>query len=202
MRTLLIFLLFLTNNSFATYHLKNTYYYYIDENDYILYKQNTPVLSMSGDILAMVSSVFYKDLKMEGSGKTRDGKMLNFAGLIDGEVRFKFTTNEYGTGVGDCALKPYKTIAVDPKVIPFGSTVFIKETKGMLMPDQSIHDGYWLAEDTGSAIVGNRIDIFVGDDRKGKYLDLANIKHMQALTVEITNNPEPNSCVYHINSQP
>ena len=47
-------------------------------------------------------------------------------------------------------------IAVDPAVIPLGSTIYIK---GM---------GYFKAEDTGGAIKGNRIDIFVGDYKKAK----------------------------------
>ena len=43
-----------------------------------------------------------------------------------------------------------KTIAVDPKIIPLHSIVYIE---GL---------GYYVAEDTGSAIKGNKIDIFVG----------------------------------------
>lgn len=43
-----------------------------------------------------------------------------------------------------------KTIAVDPRVIPLHSIVYIE---GL---------GYYVAEDTGSAIKGNKIDIFVG----------------------------------------
>lgn len=42
-----------------------------------------------------------------------------------------------------------KTIAVDPKIIPLHSIVYIE---GL---------GYYVAEDTGSAIKGNKIDIFV-----------------------------------------
>lgn len=42
-----------------------------------------------------------------------------------------------------------KTIAVDPRVIPLHSIVYIE---GL---------GYFVAEDTGSAIKGNKIDIFV-----------------------------------------
>ena len=46
-------------------------------------------------------------------------------------------------------MTPYKTIAVDPKVIPLGSRVEISgET--------------YIAEDTGGAIKGNRIDVCVG----------------------------------------
>lgn len=197
MKAFLVLLTFLISiQSFGAYKLKNTYYYFIDENDYQNQDQTQPVLSLSGHVLAMVSPLFYRDLKMEGSGKTTEGKMLNYAGTKDGQVRFRYTNHDYGTGVGNCPLIPYKTIAVDPDVVPFGSKVFIKETLGMKLPDGSIHDGNWMAEDTGSAIVGNRVDIFVGSDRKGKYLNLAKIKHLQALTTEIVDLPSHDSCVY------
>lgn len=43
-----------------------------------------------------------------------------------------------------------KTIAVDPKVIPFGTRVYIPQFNKV-----------FIAEDCGSAIKGNRIDIFM-----------------------------------------
>lgn len=49
-----------------------------------------------------------------------------------------------------------QTIAVDPKTIPLGSIVYIE---GM---------GWYKAEDTGGAIKGNRIDIFMGDYKKAR----------------------------------
>lgn len=51
-----------------------------------------------------------------------------------------------------------RTIAVDPRIIPFGSTVYIEGY------------GYFIAEDTGGAIKGNRIDIFIEDYNKAKQL--------------------------------
>ena len=47
-----------------------------------------------------------------------------------------------------------RTIAVDPKVIPYGSHVFIPGF------------GWRIAEDTGAQIKGNRIDILVENEEK------------------------------------
>lgn len=48
-----------------------------------------------------------------------------------------------------------RTIAVDPKVIPYGSIVHI------VVPDMPEHNGLYLAEDTGGAIDGKRIDMLI-----------------------------------------
>jgi 3D (Asp-Asp-Asp) domain-containing protein len=42
------------------------------------------------------------------------------------------------------------TIAVDPRVIPLGSIVYIEG-----------FNGYYVAEDTGSGVLGNHIDIWM-----------------------------------------
>ena len=55
-----------------------------------------------------------------------------------------------------------RTVAVDKNLIPKRSVLFIKETVGLKMPDGSMHDGYWYASDAGSAIKGQRIDLFTG----------------------------------------
>ena len=49
-----------------------------------------------------------------------------------------------------------RTIAVDPSVIPLGSKIYIEN-------DPLGGDGYYIAEDTGSAVKGNIIDIFADD---------------------------------------
>lgn len=62
-----------------------------------------------------------------------------------------------GTGDGLTAIgtevTPYVTVAVDPKVIPLGSTVLVDFGDGV------IH--YFVAEDVGGAVKGNHIDIAV-----------------------------------------
>ena len=75
-----------------------------------------------------------------------------------------------------CRLQPMRTVAVDPKVFPRHSVLFIKETVGLKMPDDSAHDGYWYASDVGGAIKGARIDLFTG-------ATAASMKVLQALNL-------------------
>lgn len=60
---------------------------------------------------------------------------------------------------------PYRTIAVDPKVIPYGSIVYIPEYKALFR-----------AEDTGSAIKGKRIDIFLSNEDECNEFGRKNIR--------------------------
>jgi 3D (Asp-Asp-Asp) domain-containing protein len=84
------------------------------------------------------------------------------------ETQLKATLYHTGVrGVGGrdslgCRLAPMRTVAVDPRVFPRHSVLFIKETVGLKMPDGSAHDGYWYASDVGGAIKGARIDLFTG----------------------------------------
>lgn len=59
------------------------------------------------------------------------------------------------TSTGTIA-KEGKTIAVDPSIIPYGSTI-------------KINGNEYIAEDCGGAIKGNKIDVFVETQRYQKY---------------------------------
>jgi 3D (Asp-Asp-Asp) domain-containing protein len=61
-----------------------------------------------------------------------------------------------------CPVSPLRTVAIDRALISRGAILFIKETVGMLLPGGGHHDGYWYASDTGTAIQGQRIDLFAG----------------------------------------
>jgi 3D (Asp-Asp-Asp) domain-containing protein len=61
-----------------------------------------------------------------------------------------------------CKVVAMRTVAIDTKLIPKRSVLFIKETVGLKMPDGSAHDGYWYASDVGGAIKGQRIDLYTG----------------------------------------
>jgi 3D (Asp-Asp-Asp) domain-containing protein len=50
-------------------------------------------------------------------------------------------------------LRPYRTLAVDPHLIPRGSRVYIPAYR-------SISGGWFLARDTGGAIIGQHVDVY------------------------------------------
>lgn len=118
------------------------------------------------------------NLQLQGSGFV-DGQMYGYwtknslhklncssiSSKISGTVKFIKDKNPYGTGVKLWALTPFKSIAVDPKYIPYGSDVFIPELEGRQYKFEGrlrIHDGWVKAQDTGGAIKGNHIDFFIG----------------------------------------
>lgn len=59
-------------------------------------------------------------------------------------------------------LVPYKYIAVDPKIIPYGTKVYIPEFKN------SPFGGVFIADDCGGAIKGNRIDVLLPNKKTAR----------------------------------
>jgi 3D (Asp-Asp-Asp) domain-containing protein len=72
----------------------------------------------------------------------------------------------FGKGVKNYDLIPFKTIAVDSSIIPYGTVIYIPKAKGVeyinLQGETVKHDGFFFAGDTGSKIIGNHIDVFIG----------------------------------------
>lgn len=66
-----------------------------------------------------------------------------------------------------------RTIAVDPSVIPYGSKVLL------IWPDGTQHE--YIAEDCGSGINGNRIDVFIADHEAARVFG---VQHAAAYLTE------------------
>ena len=85
---------------------------------------------------------------------SRGGDMLPYASVIKVRATAYYATSGIGktyTFSGRKAVRDpngYSTIAVDPRVIPLGTKVFVENY------------GYAIAAETGSAIIGNTIDVF------------------------------------------
>ena len=181
---------------------RNTWYYFVTEEEFPNAPKDTEVLDLEGNSLARVHAKFKKALDIQGSGRLVDGRVLNFAGRANDPsgpgVRYKFVDAPYGLGVGACPLVPYRSLAVDPRRIPLGSLVRIEETVGMRLPDGSLHDGVWRAEDIGSAIQGDRIDLFAGAGySSGKVILDQGIRTLQPLHVSLLKAPSEGeeSCI-------
>lgn len=138
-----------------------TYYWLVDEADGG-YERSTraAIKDVRGKVIARTSARFRRHLLLEGSGRLRDGRVVTYQKHVAGEARFHVTKHSYGAAYGRCPLVPYRTIAVDPKFIRLGTKVYIPELEGTRLPDGSIHDGMFMAEDRSKFVRGAHIDIF------------------------------------------
>lgn len=202
-----------------------THYYVATEADFRPIDM-VPVYDTSRRVIATVPAVFFCDMALEGTGKLKDGRLLNVAGrnyvtadpddyvacknfydahsarmkqkgktprpskyfgisLTGGRVtsvqpfqivpESKFGVG-YGTGKLSKPYTPYETLASDigaygtsdarfrgkGGLVPPGTRVFILEFVGRRKPDGSIHDGWFVTNDTGGGIYGAHFDVFTG----------------------------------------
>ncbi|MEK5205255.1 3D domain-containing protein [Bacillus sp. FSL R10-2789] len=84
----------------------------------------------------------------------------------------KFSAAKWGdlTATGT-TVKQGRTIAVDKNVIPLGSKVEIQ-----FPPEYSYLNGVYIAEDTGNAIIGNKIDVYLDSIEVANQFGIRNIK--------------------------
>lgn len=124
------------------------------------------VYTDDGFFLGAYSERFIRELRMEGSGVLADGRVINYAGRCDFGVGTCFEeldpdTHPYGRGAGRRPLVPFRSVAVDPALVPIGEPLYIPEFDGLLLPDGTIHDGCVRADDTGGNIKKRKMDFFV-----------------------------------------
>jgi len=140
-----------------------------------LYEQKTC------NVLAEVDKEFAKSLALQGTGRLKDGRLLNVAARENCDCERKpcyheIENQQWGkTGTGR-TLQPFRTVAVDPTVITLNYLHCVPLLAGRTMPGRPpwggfVHDGCVVADDTGGGIQGYQIDLFVG--RKGYYVSLA-----------------------------
>ncbi|TCB64860.1 hypothetical protein E0H88_14490 [Acinetobacter sp. ANC 4216] len=111
-----------------------------------------------------------------------------------GKTRYQIAKGAYGDGVKNFKLIPYRTIAVDPKIIPYGTVIYIPQARGKIIKLPSgievHHDGYFYAADTGGAIKGNHIDVFSGIYLKNPFPNFIKSKNSNTFSAYIINDKE------------
>jgi 3D (Asp-Asp-Asp) domain-containing protein len=128
--------------------------------------------------IAEVSKEFAQQVAVQGTGKLRDGRVVNIWGACNcgHSPCFKVTPAQWGMAGSGKPLQPFRTVAVDPKVVKLGSLLYVPLLEGRTMPGRQpwggyVHDGCVIADDTGGHIAGQRLDLFVG--RKAYFLGLS-----------------------------
>lgn len=141
-----------------------TQYWVAEERVNGAHEQAIRVYDPEGGTVAWACRGFVSALTMEGTGRTWDGRLLNWASRQRGRACFTEVDTAlypYGVGVQGYALVPYRSLAVDARFVPIGHVVEMPELRGLPLPDGTRHDGCFVAVDGGGAIRGHHIDLFV-----------------------------------------
>lgn len=152
-----------------------TFYWLAYESEYANEPYDTDIYDRNGFWLGRYPSPFVYELRLEGSGILRDGRVLNYGGECHYGIGVCFDTlaldeHPLGRGVQGRSLEPFRSVAVDPRYIPIGSPIYVPEIVGMVLPDGTRHDGCLRADDMGGAIKQHKIDFFVESYFNFKYL--------------------------------
>jgi 3D (Asp-Asp-Asp) domain-containing protein len=176
---------------------RNTYYNFPHQLDY-----RGPSVSLFDarcQALAQVPRAFHDTLCVQGSGSLASGRTVSFARRDCACARTCPRSGQkicfaeldprafpWGRGAAGTAITPLRSVAVDSKVIPLGTPLFIPEFVGMPLDARgtSTHDGCFLAEDRGIKVVGQHVDVFTGRVAMTKVWD-ARVPTNQGVTVFI-----------------
>ncbi|MGZ3426958.1 MAG: 3D domain-containing protein [Polyangia bacterium] len=152
-----------------------SFYWIAYESEYANESYDTAIYTRAGYYIGSFPSAFIFELKLEGSGILRDGRVLNYDGECNYGMGTCFKTlaleqHPLGAGVQGRPLEPFRSIAVDPRFIPIGATVYVPELVGTLLPDGTRHDGCLRADDMGGAIKEHKLDFFVESYNNFKFI--------------------------------
>ncbi len=162
-----------------------TYYWIAAETK----RGQQPIVDKRCKRIAKVTKHFKRRLTLEGSGKLKDGRLVTTAGGCKcGTPCFWVADEKYpwGLGVAQRPLAPFRSIAVDPKRIKIGTSLYVAELDGLTMPGAGktggfVHDGCVVADDRGGGVRGRQIDFFAA--QRGHYRNFFKRHKINTVTV-------------------
>lgn len=158
----------------GTYKL--TYYWLAYESEYANEPYEIEIYTRQGFPIGRFPRAFVFELRLEGSGVLRDGRLINYDGRCAYGIGTCYQTldpqsHPFGKGGQQRALLPFRSVAVDPRWVPLGTPLYMPELRGMKLPDGTLHDGCVRADDTGGGIRRREIDFFVESYANYKHLE-------------------------------
>ncbi|KAJ9077752.1 hypothetical protein DSO57_1013824 [Entomophthora muscae] len=148
--------------------VKLTYYWMAIESEFPAQNGQTVDLKScsSGQTIKKVSSKYFEEVKMEGSGQLTTGQFVNCAG--DGCTCFEVVEGG-AKGSKDNVLKPYVSVAATG--FAFGSKLLVEGLKDKSLPSGMKHNGCVRVDDTGYGLESAQIDLFVFSRKNYEALD-------------------------------
>ena len=117
------------------------------------------VIKKGTKVEPQVTSSKDKSIKVEKTSYSNNKSKVNLSTSNSNRKNISVVATAYtGHSITSTGTKPkWGTIAVDPSIIPYGTKVYIPQ-----------FDKIFIAEDCGSAIKGNKIDIYMNDEESVK----------------------------------
>jgi 3D (Asp-Asp-Asp) domain-containing protein len=157
---------------------KITYYWTVEEAEYPESKSK-PLYLADGSLLGRFSSSFIRAFKTESAARLRDGRRISYL-----KSRGRALVVDQFLGYGGHKLTELKSIAVDTRIIPLGSVVYIPAAANVVV-DGKPQSGVFYAQDIGSAVKGKHIDIFIGRKANMQAFSLAGMQSSRSVDVYV-----------------
>lgn len=152
--------------------LKPTVYYFpvINEDEKgCTAKEKRDLHGAGGKVLLKVCARTHAMCALQGTcGVIQKKEMhtFNIIGRFEGQERFFEIPADgcrFGYGVRNSCLDPFYTLAADLSIYQPGEVIFVPAVVGLVLPDGSVHSGYFVIRDKGRGIKGlGRFDFFTG----------------------------------------
>eukprot|EP00347_Sterkiella_histriomuscorum_P009284 403341798 len=138
--------------------------------------KNTWLKTCDGNNIAKVTRHYAERVRVEGTGKLQDGRVINLSGCDCGDGFSCFDEidqNRYPFGIGGSSnpIYPYSSVAAND--FPIGTTLMIQQFQGVVMPRTGgqRHNGCVRVDDRGWGFGSNHIDFFVAQEKNYHNID-------------------------------